>query len=71
MCIQYLRISNIHPFTSDKLSSNFVLIVWLGTFPRPSVTFTIDCSTLLQEPVEEFQQQHLDLWLLIFMHNTI
>lgn len=44
---------NIHPFTSDKLSSNLVLSVWLGTLLRTSVTFTIDCSTLLQEPVEE------------------
>lgn len=43
----------IYPFTSDNVSSNLVLSVWLGTLPRPSVTFTNDCSTLLQEPVEE------------------
>lgn len=47
---------NIHPFTSDKLSSSLVLNVWLGILPRPSVTFTSDCSTLLQAPVKEKQQ---------------
>lgn len=49
---------NIHPFTSDRLSSNLALSDWLGTLPRTSVIFTTDCSTLPQEPVEEQQQKH-------------
>lgn len=48
---------NIYPFTSDRLSSNLVLSVRLGTLPSPSVTFMISCSTLLQEPVDEEQQK--------------
>lgn len=47
---------NIHPFTSDKLSSSLALNVWLGILPRPSVTFTSNCSMLLQAPVTEKQQ---------------
>ncbi len=54
---EHLQYWNTDPFTSDKLSSNLVLNVWLGTLLRPSVTFSIDCSTLLQEPVEEQQQK--------------
>lgn len=48
---------NIYPFTRDKLSSKLVLSVRFGTLLRPSVTFTISCSTLLQEPVNEEQEK--------------
>lgn len=48
---------NIYPFTSDRLSSNLVLSARLGTLPSTSVTFTISCSTLLQEPVDEEQRK--------------
>lgn len=51
--IRNMKSRNPHPFTSDKLSSSFVLSVWLGTLPRFSVTFSTACSTLLQEPVGE------------------
>lgn len=46
-----------HLFTSDKLSSNLVCSFELVTLLRPSVKLSTACSTLLQEPVEEKQQQ--------------
>lgn len=61
-------IYNIHPFKRDRLSSKLVLSVWFGTLLRPSVTFTINCSTLLQEPVNKKQENRRNFkifnWLL-------
>lgn len=62
---------NIYPFTSDKLSSNLVLSVGLGTLPSPSVTFMISCSTLLQEPVDEEQRKCCETNGLMMQKNGV
>lgn len=68
---EWLR--KLHLFTKNKLSSREVLNVWFGTFPRPSVTLSIACSTLLQEPSkEEFHTKPIIfVWITLIFQNCL